>query len=162
MKKSGTTYVDDGAPVADVDACNSFMSASSGTCRIGGLPSGISIAAISEPATTNLIYEGIPAATGNTSNGFYNGYVARNGDWKAVGGYYPTAAACKAWIDPNGSFNQTCQNSGANPWHFEMNNYLYVDGHVKAHVPVKVGWTPTSGDPGDFMVNHCRNGAACP
>lgn len=162
LKSSGGNFVSDGStPVTDVDACSSFNSPATGTCKLSGLPSGISLAAIPEPATTNLIYEGIPAGASG-SNGFYNGYVGRNGDWKNAGGYYVTDAACKSWIDPKGTYNETCQNSGAHPWHFEMNNYLYADGHVKAHVPVQVGWTPTAGDPGDFLVNHCRGSAACP
>ncbi len=172
VKASGATFIPDPSknPVTDVDACNSFSSpyptSSCGTSatsnNLGALPSGISAAAISEPAATNLLYEGIPAQTSLTKNGFYNGYVGRNGDWKTVGGYYVTSAACTAWIDPTNVFGETCQNAGANPWHTGMNNYLYVDGHVKAHVPVRVGWTPTPGDPGEFLVNHCRSGAACP
>jgi len=149
-------------PVIDMDACSNLNPSKPSYCSgTGSLPAGISLTAVSEPSKTNLIYEGIPATTNSPTNGFYNGYVGRTGDWARVAGYFVTDAACKAWIDPSGSYNETCQTAGAHPFHSEMNNYLYIDGHVKAHVPFQVGQTLTP-DNAEFFVNHCRGNNACP
>ena len=163
------TYFTAQGPVADVDACNPYATqpgycAKHGTTNpVNELPDGIAITQVLAPAGTVLIYEGIPAQTSKASNGYYNGYVGRNGDETTVAGYYPTAAACTKWIDPNASFGETCQQKGLVPMHNGTNDYLYFDGHVKAHVPLVQGYVPTRSNPDEFMVTHCRDAnAPCP
>ena len=115
---------------------------------------GITQAAIAEPSSTDLLYEGIPEQTADK----FNGYVGRCGDWTTTGGYYPTVDACRRGMSVTG-----CQRQGTDAWHNKVNNYLYCDGHVKARHPVTEGWVPAPGAPGDFLVTHCRMpGAACP
>jgi len=138
--------------VSDPDAWNYYLDKKGYECD-NGLP-GITLAAISYPAETNMIYEGIPEVEADK----YNGYVGRCGTWESVGGFYKTAADCSAFI----GYGDPCEPLGLNAWHTQKNDYLFCDGHVKAHSPAQEGWVPTPGNAGDFMVNHCRDSNACP
>ena len=169
VKNTGTTAspviaADTGkAAVTDVDACSYLNSNRPAYCSgVSTLPEGISLANLPEPSSTVMLYEGIPAQTSNASNGYYNGYVGRNGDETVVAGYYPTAAACTNWIDSSGKYGETCQTKGLLPMHNGQDDYLYCDGHVKAHRPAVQGFVPTAATPSEFYVNHCRNGNTCP
>ena len=139
--------------VGDPDATNYYIDKTGYKCA-NGLP-GISQAAIPYVADTNLLFEGIPEQTGDK----FNGYVGRAGTWESVGGFYKTSAACAKFL----GFGAQCQPPGLNAWHSQQDNYLYCDGHAKSHKPVNEDWRPSPGNPGDFMVTHCRDtGAACP
>ena len=160
------TYFTAQGPVTDVDACNPYVTLSGGCAKHGStnpvneLPAGISITNVQYPASTVLIYEGIPIQTTSASNGYYNGYTGRNGDETTVAGYYPNAAACTAWV---GFAGESCETKGLLPMHNSTNDYLYFDGHVKAHAPVQKGFVPSYSNPGEFFVSHCRTaGAPCP
>ncbi len=145
--------------VGDVDAYNYAAPAPGGPTGytvLNYLPGGISQAAIGFPASTDLIFEGIP----EQSTDLYNGYTGRAGTWESVGGFYNTDATCKAKFY-GGKYD--CDVHGAAGWHTTQSNYLYCDGHVKSKKPQKEGWVPTVNDPGEFLVAHCRTpGAACP
>ena len=156
----------------------------SGTCPVHGydvtnnLGQGALQSQISQPTTTVLLFEGISEsiAPGSSSSKF-NGYVGRSGDFTTAAGYYPSftqcATAAGTATTTSGQFwaagtGNPCQKSGADPMHTGVNNYLYADGHVKAHTPVF--WDPNKGDyditnPSviEYYLNHCKgNGAPCP
>ncbi len=139
--------------VSDPDDYNYYLTKTGYECT-NGLP-GITLAGISYPAETNMIYEGIP----ESENDKYNGYVGRDGTWESVAGFYKTAADCSKFL----GFGDPCFTQGLNPWHTQKNDYLYCDGHAKAHSPVQeLTWAPAPGNPGDFMVTHCRDTNQCP
>lgn len=150
--------------VTDVDACSNLNLPKPAYCSgLNYLTDGVGLPAIQEPANTVMLYEGIPAQTSKASNGYYSGYVGRNGDETTVAGYYPTVAACTKWIDPNGTYGETCQTKGQQPMHNGQNDYLYCDGHVKSHRPVQQGYFPGAAAPSEFFVAHCRTAdAPCP
>ncbi|MDO8684207.1 MAG: prepilin-type N-terminal cleavage/methylation domain-containing protein [Armatimonadota bacterium] len=82
--------------------------------------------AVPSPRRTILLYEGtqITIAVATKPETTYPGiYVYRCGDWTEVRGWYPK--------NPNGSIDAD------KPWHNNVNNYLYCDGHVKARPPGK-------------------------
>lgn len=138
--------------ISDPEQYNYYLTPTGYKCT-NGLP-GITLSAIGYPAETNLIYEGIP----ESENDKYNGYTGRDGTWESVAGFYKTAAHCSSFL----GFGDPCFPQGLNPWHTLKNDYLFCDGHVKAHSPVQEGWLPTPGNPGDFMVSHCRDSNQCP
>ncbi len=195
LAQGADTYVSGGVtktyPVPDPDACNSFSLATQGSTTVPGSStsttlstacsshlgylSGISQSKLVAPAGTVLLVEGIPTSVNQTaspSNGYYNGYTNRSGDWTATAGYYPTQAACSQFIAYKTATTtypgQTCQQTGLNAWHRGTDDYLYCDGHVKSHRPAVQGATLTTSaasDPSlvEFMVAHCRDAnAPCP
>jgi len=157
VSKNGATVTN----VDDVDKYNPFYT-SVGCKTLNYLPQGISMAAIQEPTSTDLLYEGIPEA----STDKYNGYVGRSGDWTSTGGYYTKTADCSAFL---GNASYRCASPGLVAWHTGSDNFLYCDGHVKAHHPAVEGQlaqnpdgTYTTGIT-EFLINHCRNNnPVCP
>ncbi len=79
----------------------------------------LALSEISAPADTLLLFEGTQTATAAENTGF--GYVYRDGDWTHARGY---------WRHPVKGFQFADQ-----PWHNGRNDYLFVDGHVKAMAP---------------------------
>ena len=159
--------VPNGFTIADVDATNPYGTDTADNKYLNSLPNGISQAKLTVPASTVLLYEGIPTAV-NPPN-YYNGYVGRNGDWTAVGGYYTNATDCNNFANSNGKYpTESCQSKGLTAWHTGNDNFLYCDGHVKAHTPATKGLTLTAAGPNDprlveFLVTHCKDAnAPCP
>lgn len=161
LRAPGTAVVKSGSmagtyQVADPDAYSYFQNPNNYNI-LNTLP-GINTVNIAEPSQTNLLFEGIPESTSDK----YNGYTGRCGTWESVGGFYPNGPACKAGLYATYTGTQ-CAAVGWKAWHNGMDNYLYCDGHVKAHKPKVQGWTPSSGDAGEFFVSHCRTATApCP
>ena len=80
---------------------------------------GLAVTAVPAPADTILLFEGTQDVSSNANTG--HGYVYRDGDWTQVRGY---------WRNPRDQYYLANQ-----PWHGTVNNYLFVDGHVKARPP---------------------------
>lgn len=83
-----------------------------------GIMCGIRKSNILQPASTILLYEGMPE---NRENVHGEGFVYRCGDWTLVRGYRE---------------RDRYQKSGT-PWHRGRNNYIFCDGHVETRVPEK-------------------------
>lgn len=158
------------AAIPDVDACNSLNTSKPANCgKTNYLPSGTSTTVIVAPANTVLLYEGIPAQVdvGAGGSAYYNGYVGRTGDWKSVAGYYTIQSDCDAFVG-GAQYHESCFKQGAQPWHTGVNDYLYCDGHVKAHTPLTKGATldataATNASLAEFFVTHCKDASApCP
>ena len=81
---------------------------------------GIRQSRIKAPSSTILLYEGMPANSGNPLG---EGYVYRCGNWTCVRGFYSIA--------------QVHWQNADKPWHRSFNNYLMCDGHVVAMPPEK-------------------------
>jgi len=147
------------------------------------LPVGAHQSQMTAPSTTVLLYEGIPEADPATSSshGSYNGYVGRGGDFTTADGYYSSAADPAAQCKASGGSATTpggqnapagtgygCQPQGINGGHNGFNNYLYCDGHVKAHAPVlrdlnNGNFDTTNPYVTEFYLTHCKGGSApCP
>lgn len=169
LRTPGSPLKSNGLPEAytidDVDNTTKTFGTDSHKNNAKYLPSGIAQADIIEPAGTVMVFEGIPytvASSASATSQNFQGYVDRAGDFASVGGYYLTQASCTAFINFTG---ESCQKVGLNGWHNGMNNYLYCDGHVKAHKPVREGFTPNQNDDKskEFFTKHCRgNGTPCP
>lgn len=80
---------------------------------------GISNSAVVQPASTVLLFEGVQSIAEDPDTGF--GYVARCGDWTMVRGYYRQPVEGLLLADK--------------PYHGEVNNYLFCDGHVRSAAP---------------------------
>jgi len=164
LRNPGTTDPKSFKPnvsVPDPDATNYYSPAPtggpSGYQYANGLP-GITLARISSPAGTVLLCEGIP----EVDPGLYTGYTGRAGTWESTAGYYLSQASATAKF---GGGKYSYQPQAIKPWHNALNDYLYCDGHVKAHRPVIENQPFNGQDPNfvDFMVTHCRDaGAPCP
>ena len=148
--------------VSDPDATNYYSTNSQGGpngYKYSNLLPGIGIPRISAPASTVLVCEGIPEQSSDS----YNGYTGRAGTWESTGGFYANdPAGCSTFL---GSASYKCGPSGTAPWHTNFNNYLYCDGHVKAHTPVVEGQKFDATNPLmiEFMVTHCRDASQpCP
>lgn len=156
LRNPGTV---NGATISDPDITSRYSPGPIGGPRgyqyANGLP-GIGLNRINSPAGTVLLSEGIGEGTSDK----YNGLVGRAGTWESAAGYYLSQASCKAQFISYG-----CQPQAIKPWHGSRNDYLYCDGHVKAHAPV-VETQPFNGQDSnfvDFLVTHCRDaGAPCP
>lgn len=83
------------------------------------IPDGLALTAIPDPAGTLLLFEGTQNISNRANTGF--GYIYRDGDWTHARGY---------WRSPRAGYHRAHQ-----PWHDTQNNYLFVDGHVKAQPP---------------------------
>lgn len=79
----------------------------------------IGVSDIPDTAGTILLFEGTQDIKNNASTG--RGYVYRDGDWTHARGY---------WKSPRENYLLANR-----PWHDSRNNYLFVDGHVKAMAP---------------------------
>jgi len=149
--------------IPDPDACNPLNPSKPSDCvEAPYITNGITQAAITTPAGTVLLFEGIAEA----STDKYNGYTNRAYDWTGVAGYWPTAAACATGMG-YAAFHTTCAVPGVAPFHGPTNNYLYCDGHVKSHNPSGAGTTLTAAGPNDpnvveFLTKHCHDGNVCP
>ncbi len=162
LRNPGTTDPKNFKPnvsVPDPDVTNRYSADPTGGPKgyqyANGLP-GISLSRINSPAGTVLLSEGIGEGTSDK----YNGSVGRAGTWESAAGYYLSLASCKSQFISYG-----CQPQATAAWHRGRNNYLYCDGHVKAHTPVTENQPFNGQDPNfvDFMVTHCRDaGAPCP
>ncbi len=159
-------YVNDGGygPVADVDNFSNYYGATKYQF-LNRLTDGAVLADIPEPADTVMIHEGIPQVTSAVNNGQFNGSTGRTGDYATTAGYYPTAAACKAGMFASLA-NTQCAPRGLKPFHGgERNNYLFVDGHVKARKPITQAKVTAAGADGEkwkserlhiYFLKHCR------
>ncbi len=118
---------------------------------------GVSLSRLTASANTVLLFEGIP----EQDSTIYNGNTARAGTWESTSGFYANdPAGCKTFL-----VGYVCAPAGTAPWHTGRNNYLYCDGHVKAHTPVVETQAFNSTDPNmtEFYVSHCKDaGAPCP
>jgi len=78
--------------------------------------------AVEVPDKTILLYEGLPI-TPNWPDSL--DYIYRCGDWQCVRGWFtqnqPRLHTEKSWL----------------PWHYDKNNYLYCDGHIRSFRPNK-------------------------
>ena len=165
--KTFTGNVDDYNPA---HALAPGVTAGKGYQFLNELITGISQAAIIEPASTDLLFEGIPQTDSASSSFAYeNGYVGRAGDATTMAGYYTKAADCASVTN----FNNPCPEPGMHAAHAQsVNNLLYCDGHVKATRPITqlaspgntpgTAFRPTPENPGPFVINYCRQGNACP
>ncbi len=158
LRNPGTSK---GVSVSDPDLTNYYSSDTTGGPNgyqyANNLP-GISLSRINSPAGTVLLCEGIP----EVDSGLYNGYTGRAGTWESTAGYYVTQASATAKF---GGGKYSYQPQAIKPWHNALNDYLYCDGHVKAHRPVVEGQPFNGQDPNfvDFLVTHCRDaGSPCP
>lgn len=134
-------------------------------------PTPASQANVTYPAGTVLLFESIGELEPADD---YNGSTVQSADFTYAGGYFspstPTnVAACTAQVDSFGA----CQPQGYQAWHNGFNNYLYCDGHVKAHIPPTIeefnNWTAAGANtvPADpylyeFDLTHCRDSNPCP
>lgn len=80
---------------------------------------GIRKTSIVQPASTILLYEGMPEDRTNVHG---EGFVYRCGNWTLVRGY---DSAKKHYQQPG------------KPWHRGRNHYLFCDGHIESRVPEK-------------------------
>jgi len=99
-----------------------------------------------QPSDTVLLFEGVPVQ-GTSSQGEYLGSPRRSGGYTFVKGYMGAPASTK----PAPSVYEyegirTSGYQGSEPWHNEVINVLYCEGHVKAERPKKFPWQPTQGD----------------
>jgi len=95
---------------------------------------GIRQSRIKAPSSTILLYEGMPANSGNPLG---EGYVYRCGNWTCVRGFYSIA--------------QVHWQNADKPWHRSFNNYLMCDGHVVAMPPEKYGSFPGPTSPANNL-----------
>jgi prepilin-type processing-associated H-X9-DG protein len=104
-------------------------------------------AKIAAPAQTCLLFEGLVE---DSSNGNYAGSATVSGSWMLAQGFWDTAAHEKAyWY---AATNPT------QPYHTNLNNYLFCDGHVKARIPEKRGYDITTDPNQIWTVSDGRDG----
>jgi prepilin-type N-terminal cleavage/methylation domain-containing protein/prepilin-type processing-associated H-X9-DG protein len=121
--------------------------------------SGISLAAISAPANTDLLYEGIPEEQLDTpANAKYQGRAPKANDYLLDKGYWPTANIAQATKYWGYTLRKPDQ-----PYHASVNNYAFCDGHVKARVPDKQGFDITQHAADNIWLAHDgRDGGTVP
>jgi len=103
----------------------------------------ITLAQISSPANTDLLYEGMTEDGATTSK--YTGSSPGYGSWFRVKGFWISLAAeQKFWY---------AAQSPDKPYHGSLSNYLFCDGHVKARIPEKQGYDITQ-DPNQIWTIH--------
>ncbi len=116
---------------------------------------GITLAAISAPANTDLLFEGY-VEDGDTGTDPYVGLSPRNGDYLNQRGFWNDQP------DAGNSWGYPLQ-PATTPWHSAVNNYLFNDGHVKSRAPEKQGYN-LQAHPQDniWMTRDGRDGGTIP
>jgi prepilin-type N-terminal cleavage/methylation domain-containing protein/prepilin-type processing-associated H-X9-DG protein len=161
----------DGTVVSDPDALSPLTGTTGGYTTMQKITSPVGDNRIAAPSQTVLLFEGIGEL--DTTPSDFDGFVYQEGDFTEAGGYYgpnstANAGACTAVINPKYG---GCEPQGFAAWHTGMNDYLYCDGHVKAHRPPTIGefnsYRSSGGTPSDpylyeFNVTHCRDSNVCP
>lgn len=160
------------AYASDPDACytpsgqegsvswnKSTYSAESNLAYHGGKGPGITLAGISAPANTDLLFEGIPENDlSSTSNAQYQGRAPRTANWLMDKGFWLSSNISQA----NHYWGFTVRNPDS-PYHSSVNNYAFCDGHVKAKPPVKQPYDITRHvDDNIWLVNDGRDGRPVP
>ena len=122
---------------------------------------GITLAAISAPANTDLLFEGF-VEDGNPSSDPYVGLSPRDGDYLSQRGFWYPAAAQGGQDPASVYWGYPLQNPTA-PWHGPVNNYLFNDGHVKSHTPERQGYD-IQAHPNDniWLTHDGRDGGIIP
>jgi len=116
---------------------------------------GLALAAIVEPAMTDLLYEGY-VEDGNTSTDAYVGLSPRDGDFMMQRGFWMDQP------DAQNSWGYPLQ-PATTPWHSAVNNYLFNDGHVKAKAPETQGYDLQAHPTDNIWLTHDgRGGGAIP
>lgn len=116
--------------------------------------SGITLASISAPANTDLLFEAY-VEDGNTGTDPYVGLSQRDGDYMNQRGFWPTQTAADQ------SYGYPLQ-PAVTPWHDSVNNYLFNDGHVKAHTPEKAGYDIQLDTNNIWLTHDGRDGGSIP
>lgn len=118
-----------------------------------GSSSGSSIARISAPADTVLVFEAY--VEDGDSNNPYVGLSPRQGDYMQVPGFFPNQPdAVSSWGYP--------LQSATNPWHKSVSNYLFNDGHVKSRRPEKQTYNIQMDPNNIWLINGGRDGSPVP
>jgi prepilin-type N-terminal cleavage/methylation domain-containing protein/prepilin-type processing-associated H-X9-DG protein len=98
------------------------------------------------PSDTTLLFEGVPVE-GTSSQGPYLGATRRSGGYTFQKGYMgmprspqPAPSVYEFEGIRTGGYKASV------PWHGDVNNYLWCDGHVTTARPKEYPWTPTRGD----------------
>jgi prepilin-type N-terminal cleavage/methylation domain-containing protein/prepilin-type processing-associated H-X9-DG protein len=117
--------------------------------NVGGLPE----SQIDMPASTDLLFESV--VEGGSNSG-YVGVSQRGGDYMNVQGFFQTQDQANHWYSPFYTLQPA-----TNPWHIQLNNYLFADGHCQGRVPERVQYDITA-HPMDniWMVHDGREGGA--
>jgi len=121
---------------------------------------GITLSAIVAPANTDLLFEGF-VEDGNTATDPYVGLAPRDGDFLSQRGFwYPAIAGGK---DPATVYWGYPLQTPTIPWHGPVNNYLFNDGHVKAHTPERQGYDLQAHPDDNIWLTHDgRDGSTIP
>ena len=151
--------------VNDPDACYTtpaqYLSASfksstgSGESYLSGTNNPVNLAAIVEPANTDMLFEAMPEDSSNTP-AYYYGSTVQNGDYMMVKGFWDTLAhERKFWYSAQ---------SPDMPYHGSRSNYLFCDGHVKAMAVQKMDFDITNPGPNGniWTVKEGRSGVPLP
>lgn len=122
---------------------------------LSGTNNPVNLAAIAEPASTDMLFEALPEDS-SVVPAYYYGSTAPNGDYMNVKGFWDTLAHEQ-------SFWYSAQ-SPDKAYHGTKNNYLFCDGHVKALEVQKTDFDITSpGTSGNlWTVKEGRGGVALP
>jgi prepilin-type N-terminal cleavage/methylation domain-containing protein/prepilin-type processing-associated H-X9-DG protein len=103
---------------------------------------------ISEPANTDLMFEGLYQDASNGPS--YEGVPAREGDWTIAQGHWNATGAAGEemhWYAANTSPGPGVARHGGG-----FNNYLFCDGHVKALRPEPEGYDITQHPTDNFWL----------
>ena len=109
----------------------------------------VSIAAVTAPANTDLLFEALPEDGATSSK--YTGSTNQDGDWLMSRGAWDTLAHEKIYwyaaIFPERS------------WHTTQNNYLFCDGHAKSRTPETYLYDITQHPDNIWLLSAGRDGA---
>ena len=123
---------------------------------LSGTNNSVNLAAIAEPANTDMLFESLPEDSSSTPAYFY-GSTAPNGDYMNVKGFWDTLAHEQAfWYSAQ---------SPDKAYHGTRNNYLFCDGHVKALEVQRMNYdlTAVQNTPDNiWTVKEGRGGAPLP
>jgi prepilin-type N-terminal cleavage/methylation domain-containing protein/prepilin-type processing-associated H-X9-DG protein len=150
-----------GAPGADPSVgWNSNYSNESNLSYNNYPAQGITLAAISAPANTDLLFEGF-VEDGNTGTDPYVGLSPRDGDFLSQRGFwYPALVGMQ---DPATVYWGYPLQTPTTPWHSSVNNYLFNDGHVKSRTPERQGYNLQAHPDDNIWLTHDgRDGSAIP
>lgn len=114
----------------------------------------ISLAGISSPASTCLVFEAMPENASGTS-AKYDNSTTKRGAWLFVKGFWNSLSAEKKYWYAAHSPDQA--------YHTGNTNYAFCDGHVKAMKPQKQGYDITQDVQNNIWLTHDgRDGVSLP